>query len=499
MHTSQNAPQNTSQAQYITYLEPTALWNYFHEICQIPHPTFHEEKLISYLKHFAASYQLEAVMDKANNVVIRKPATPGFENKKMVILQSHLDMVPDKSTTSSHDFLKDPIQPLAEGDWVVAKDTTLGADNGIGVAATLAILASSTLEHGPIEALFTVAEEDGLVGAIGLSEDLLRGELLINLDTEMDGEFDIGCAGGVNTDLHLPIKKSETPKGAVAYKLSVSGLQGGHSGGDIHLGRGNAIKILTRILWQAANHYQLRLANIQSGSCIHNAIPREGEAIVVIPQKHSESFKQFVVDTAAVIRKELALVDPDLKIDLSNTRRPSFVFDKKMQEKLLDALYGCPHGVIDMSRSIPGLVQTSTNLGHIRTEKKEVIVFTLQRGSVDSLKNEIANATYCIFKLTGGEVAFTDPYPGWAPNPNSPLVQLMQTVYKSLFKKEPDVKAVHAGLECGIIGHKYPNLDMISIGPTLLYAHSPFEKVSISAVKKFWDFLTAVLQAVPDK
>lgn len=487
------------QKNNIALLEPKAVWGYFQEICKIPHPSHHEEKLVDYLKVFGKRFQLETVVDSAGNVIIRKPATPGFENRKTVIIQTHLDMVPDKAKDFVHDFLKDPIVTVIDGDWVTANETTLGADNGIGVAATLAILTSAGIQHGPLEALFTICEEDGMDGAKGLEEDVLQGDILLNLDTEADDEFTIGCAGGVNTDLSLPYKKDVVPKGSISYKLIVSGLEGGHSGADIHLDRGNAIKILTRILWSATEKYHLRLADFSAGSPIHNAIPRDGVAWMTVPKKHDLDFKQLVQDITRVILNELKNTDPQLKIELTKATSPRSVLDKKTQSRLLNALYGCPHGVVNMSPTVPGLVQTSTNLGHVHMKNGVITVFTLQRGSVDSLKEEVARSVHCIFSMTGGSVSFTDPYPGWAPNPTSAIIQVMKKSYVDLFGKEPSIKAIHAGLECGIIGGTYPKLDMISLGPTLMYPHSPSEKVNIPSVKKFWKLLLATLENIPKK
>ncbi|HCU04812.1 MAG TPA: cytosol nonspecific dipeptidase [Coxiellaceae bacterium] len=482
----------------LNQLEPKSVWGYFNQICAIPRPSKHEEKVSLFLEDFGKSLGLETIRDQVGNVIIRKPATPGMESRQMVILQGHMDMVPDKAKDSTHDFLKDPIETYVDGDWVKAKGTTLGADNGIAVAMAMAILASKDIPHGPIEALFTVDEEAGMNGVRSLADDALKGDILLNLDSEEES-FYIGCAGGVDTDIAVSYQAESVPADSQAYQLTVSGLQGGHSGGDIHLGRGNAIKILNRILWQAQAQFQLRLAAIQGGSQIHNAIARDATAMVVVPAKGKEVFLKYVKEFAEAVRQEYTLTDAGLKIEVMETKLPQSVMDKIAQDKLLKILCACPHGVMDMTPDMPDLVRTSTNLGHLHMENNQVIIYTMQRSSVDSLRDEVARMVYSVAQLAGVQATWSNVYPGWNPNLNSSILKVAKDIFQKMYGKEPEVKAIHAGLECGFIGDKNPKLDMISYGAELLHAHSPDEKLNIPSTKRIWDLTLEILKNVPVK
>ncbi|MGM0529981.1 MAG: aminoacyl-histidine dipeptidase [Bacteroidota bacterium] len=480
----------------IRNLDPKPLWENFYELTQIPRPSKKEDKVVEFIEKFGKDLGLETIKDEVGNVIIKKPATSGYENKKPVVLQGHLDMVPQSD--KEFDFGKQPIEAYVDGEWVTADGTTLGADNGIGVAAAMTVLQSNDLEHGPIEALFTVDEETGMTGASSLKPGLLDAEILINMDSEDEGELYIGCAGGLETNARFHYKKETLPADTNAYKLTVKGLKGGHSGLDIQLQRGNANKILNRMLWYATEKLDVRIAGIESGS-LRNAIPREGQAVVVVPNSQFGEFKEYVNDVTESVKNELSRVDPDLKIELNQTDKPGFILDKKTQDNMVRALYGCPHGVVRMSDDMEGLVETSTNLAVVKSEEDMVFVQSLQRSSVDSAKEDLGNMIRSVFELGGAEVLHEGEYPGWKPNPDSPILKTMKEVYNKKFGKVPEVKAIHAGLETGIISQAYPHLDMISFGPTISYPHSPGEKVNIETVKKFWDFLVETLKSIPEK
>lgn len=479
-------------------LQPTALWKYFEEMCAIPHPSKKEEKIIDYVKSFGEALGLETHLDSAGNIVIRKQATPGYENRRTITLQSHLDMVPQKNNDTDHNFETDPIKPYIDGDWVKAEGTTLGADNGIGAAAAMAVLADKTLEHGSIEALFTIDEETGMTGAFALKEDFLKGDIMLNLDSEDEGELYIGCAGGVDTTAHFPYKTLNVVGATEAWKIEVKGLKGGHSGLDIHLGRGNANKIMNRILWQANRDFSLQISSIDGGS-LRNAIPREATALVVVPKEHEEAFEAMVVELSKLIMAELKNMEPDLAIHAIKTEIPETVIDSEVTQRLLSAVYACPNGVIRMADDMPGVVETSTNLATVKSDGEKVEICTLQRSAVDSAKDDLCNMMRCVFELSGAEVSHSGSYPGWKPNVQSPILKTMKQVYEKNFGKTPEVKVIHAGLECGIIGGVYPNLDMISFGPTIRNPHSPDEKVNIPSVGLFWEYLVETLKSAPEK
>jgi dipeptidase D len=480
-------------------LEPTLIWKYFEDILRIPRPSKKEEKIIEYILGFAKEHKLDHRKDSAGNIVIVKPATAGYENRKSVCLQSHLDMVCEKNSGSQHNFETDPIQVEVDGDWIRSVDTTLGADNGIGIAAQLALLSDKGLKHGRIECLFTTDEETGLNGAKGVESGFFTSTLLMNLDSEDEGELFIGCAGGMNTVSTLKYNVRPTPENHSAFRIDVGGLLGGHSGTDIHKNRGNSIKILNQFLWESRNRFDARLSVFEGGH-LRNAIPREAYAVVVIPDKYKDVFSAFFHDYTKILKSEYLIDEPQIHFNLQPAELPEKVMKKKVQEKLLNALYACPHGVISWSRVMENLVETSTNLASIKFEAmNHIVISTSQRSSVNAAKMHIANAVKSTFKLTGALVEQTEGYPGWNPNPDSELLHITASSYKHLFNVEPAIKAIHAGLECGLFLEKYPFLDMISFGPTILDAHSPSERISVKSTGKFWALLLDVLQRIPEQ
>ncbi|MCK4361114.1 MAG: aminoacyl-histidine dipeptidase [Bacteroidales bacterium] len=479
-------------------LKPERLWYYFTEILKIPRPSKREEKIAEYLIKFGQKHNLETIQDETGNILIRKPASKGKENVKSIVLQSHIDMVCEKNSDIVHDFDRDPIQAWIDGEWVKAKGTTLGADDGIGIAAQLAILESNDIEHGPVECLFTIDEETGLTGAFGLKSDLLKSNILLNLDSEDEGELFIGCAGGKDTLANLHFLKENVPDNITAFKITVGGLKGGHSGDDIQKGLGNANKILNRLLWNATNRYGMRLSVFDGGN-LRNAIAREAYAIVTVSAKSQNKFIKYVEDFEKTIQKEYKITEPDLKVKAYSTQTPEFLIDITSQNKLLNAVYACPHGVITWSAEIPNFVETSTNLASVKTLKDEFLITTSQRSSVESAKKDICDMVASVFKLAGAKVKHTDGYPGWKPNPDSEIVDITENSYKKLFNQQPKVRAIHAGLECGLIGHTYPKMDMISFGPTLRGVHSPDERLNIETTEKFWDLLIDVLKNIPEE
>ncbi len=479
-------------------LEPQRVWKHFHSLTQIPRPSKSERAVIDFVVKFGKDLGLETIIDEVGNVIIRKPATPGMEDRKGVILQGHLDMVPQKNNDKVHDFEKDPIEAYVDGEWVTANGTTLGADNGIGVAAAMAVLEAADLVHGPVEALFTIDEETGMTGAFGLKPGLLKGDILINMDSEDEGELYVGCAGGLDANIEFNTKPESVPQGTTAYKLAITGLKGGHSGMDINLGRGNSIKLLFRFLYNAEKEFGVRIASIDGGS-LRNAIPREAFAVVVVPADKAAAFEKAVKEYESIYKSEFALSEPSLSFTSEKTGNPSTVIDNQTQSKVIRAFFGCPNGVVRMSDSIPGLVETSNNLARVYTDGEKVKGQCLLRSSVDSSKDALAQKMSAIFELAGANINFTGGYPGWKPNPNSAILKVMQDVYNKKFGKVPEIKAIHAGLECGLLGGVYPNWDMISFGPTIRHPHSPDEKVNIASVQKFWDFLVETLKNIPQK
>ena len=482
----------------IRNLEPKQLWNFFHEITQIPHPSKKEAKIIEFMKAFGRKLNLETIVDEIGNIVIRKPATKGMENRKGVIFQTHLDMVPQKNSSKKHDFEKDPIETIVDGEWVRANGTTLGSDNGIGVAATMAILSSSDIIHGPVEALFTIDEETGMTGAFGLKKGLLNGEVLMNLDSEDEGELYVGCAGGVDVNIKKEYAEELSPKGMVAYKIVAKGLKGGHSGIDIPLGKANSNKIMFRFLMQAEADFGIRLAEAAGGD-LRNAIPRESYSILLIPEIKAEEFEKFVVGYEKMYKAEFSETEPDLEFTSEKVTLPAKVMNQGDQYRIIRAVFACPNGVQRMSQAMKGLVETSNNLAIVKCIGGKFESYNLTRSSVDSSKEATAWKIAAVFHLIGAEVTFSGNYPGWKPNMQSPILKTMSSVYNEMYGKIPEIKAIHAGLECGILGGEYPNLDMISFGPTIRFPHSPDEKVNIESVKKFWDFIVVTLKHIPVK
>lgn len=480
-------------------LKPEPVWHYFEEITKVPRPSKKEEKIISFLMNFGKSQNLETKRDAIGNVVISKPATPGFEKLQKVVLQSHMDMVCEKNSDVEFDFDKDPIQPIIDGEWVKANGTTLGADDGIGMAAQMAILASNEIKHGSIECLFTVDEETGLTGAFELEKGMFDAKFLLNLDSEDEGELFIGCAGGIDTLASFDYVKDAIPDNYIAYKIEVKGLKGGHSGDEIHKSHGNSIKILTRVLWQGIETLEMKISEINGGN-LRNAIPREAFATIIIPAENSREFELWVETFHKNVRQELSQTAPDLKVVCTKTEMPAFVIDEDTQFNLIYALYACPHGVHSWSQQLEGLVETSTNLASVKfAADNTILVTTSQRSSLKSGKADIAGMVDTVFSLAGAEVRHTDGYPGWNPNPNSNILKVAVASYERLFGKKPVVRAIHAGLECGLFLEKYPDLDMISFGPTLIGVHSPDEKINIKTVEMWWTHLLDVLQNIPAK
>lgn len=482
-------------------LYPSLVWKYFEEILAIPRPSKKEEKIIAYLETFAKNNKLAYKIDKAGNVLITKPATQGYENAKTLVLQSHVDMVCEKNSTSKHNFETDPIIPIIDGDWLKAKETTLGADNGIGVATQLAILASQDIPHGPIECLFTVDEETGLTGAFALKPNFFSGKILINLDSEDEGEIFIGCAGGKDTVATFKFEPKKAPSKQVALKISISGLRGGHSGDDIHKGYANAIKILARILFILEQKYGFRLAQIDGGN-LRNAIAREAYAIIFVTHEKVSKIKDEIYVFEKTIKEEFQYTENNIKIDiekLDKKSKPETIIDKRTQPVIIQSLYACPHGVMAWSQNMPGLVETSTNLASIKMNKNKIEITTSQRSSVESSKIDIVNMVESVFLLAGANVKHSNGYPGWKPNLQSPILEISKSIYYKLFNHDPKVKAIHAGLECGLFLEKYPDLDMISIGPTMRGVHSPDEKLHIPSVEKFWKFLIEIIKHIANK
>ena len=488
----------------IQELQPKEVFSIFHEITQVPRPSKREGKIIEWLKAFAVKHNLEHTVDEAGNIIMRKPATPGYEDKPGVILQAHMDMVCEKNNDTVHDFDNDPIHTYIDGDFIKAQGTTLGADNGIGMALMLAAITSDTLQHPALECLFTVDEETGLTGAFRLQDGCLNGKQLINLDSEDDGQVFIGCAGGIDTlaKMHYtPIANSQLPiaNSQLAIRLKVSGLMGGHSGDDINKGRGNANKILVRFLYQALSTFDIQLSTINGGN-LRNAIAREAEAVIVIPMAYKEDIRVMLNHYIATIEQEIGDVEKDFSMSLETTDMPETIIPADKAKVLIQALYACPHGMTAMSKTMPGLVETSTNLASIKMKEDEkgayIEINTSQRSSIESKKHDIKQMVECALALACDEVTHGDGYPGWAPNPQSPLLDTTKKAYQDLFTAEPKVLAIHAGLECGLFLEKYPYLDMVSIGPQMFGVHSPQERLSITSTGKCWEWLKRVLETL---
>lgn len=485
-------------AKDIRNLKPSSLWNNFYSLTQIPRPSGKKEQIGTFLENFGKSLGLETLRDEIGNVLVRKPATPGMENRKAVTLQAHMDMVPQKNGGIAHNFETDPIQAYIDGDWVTAKDTTLGADNGIGIAAAMSVLQAKDLVHPAIEMFITVDEETGMHGAFALQPNFLKGDILINLDSEDEGELYVGCAGGLDANVSFFYKESEIPEGDVALKVSLTGLKGGHSGVDIHLQRANANKLMFRFLKDAVSSYEARLASIDGGS-LRNAIPREAHAIITVPKDGVEDIMDFVIDCNELFEEEFQGVENNITLTAEEVKLPSGLIPEEVQDDLINAVTACFNGVYRVLPEMPSVVETSNNVAIIKSDGTKVEIKSLLRSSVDSRKDELASVIESTFTMAGAKVEFTGGYPGWKPNLESPILKEMTKVYEDKYGKTPKVMIIHAGLECGILGTNYPNMDMISFGPTIRYPHSPDEKINIETVQKFWDFLVATLANIPVK
>jgi dipeptidase D len=479
-------------------LEPKEVFQQFKPILSVPRPSKKEYRMSEYLEKWGKDRKLETIRDEVGNIIIRKPATKGMENKKMVCLQAHMDMVCEKNSDKVFDFEKDAIETYVEDGWLKAKGTTLGADDGIGVASALAILDSKTIEHGDIECLFTIDEETGLTGSEKLSDKALKSRILINLDSEDEGEMFIGCAGGVDTLGYMPFKKEDVDKSMNTYLLTIKGLKGGHSGDDINKGLACANKVLNRILWKMNNKINIRLADFDGGN-LRNAIAREAKAVFMVANSDEKKMNDMVATFIKEVKYEFRTTEPTMNITLEKTTTPSFVVDKKSQDNLFNTLYAIPHGVLAMSREIPNFVETSTNLASIKVKDNNFVITTSQRSSVESaLEAAMTRVEACIL-LTGGKVEHTDGYPGWSPNTDSEILKVVVDSYERLFNKKPIVRAIHAGLECGLIGKKYKGMDMISYGPTLRGVHSPDERMDIKTLDMFWRHTLDILKHIPEK
>jgi dipeptidase D len=477
-------------------LQPQPLFNYFEEICQVPRPSKKEEKIRKFLLDFAKKNNLPAKTDKAGNVLISKPAAPGRENSPTVILQTHMDMVCEKNSDKEFDFDNDPIEPVIVDGWVKASGTTLGADCGIGIAAQMAILTSNEIKHGPLECLITVDEETGLTGAFALEPGFMSGTVLLNLDSEDEGEIFIGCAGGIDTLISFSFIKEPVPKGSIALKISVSGLLGGHSGDDIHKNRGNAIKILNRFLWKTTREFSVRLSEFDGGN-LRNAIAREASAVVIASENQKNNLLDAFEKFSAQVKFEFENNEPNLKLKVEEVSTPEYIIDEETHKNLLNSLFACPHGILEMSTRMEGMVETSTNLASVKYEKRnKILITTSQRSELESRKYFAAEMVRSVFELADAEVTHSDGYPGWTPNPDSQILKTTVKSYKNLFGEEPVVRSIHAGLECGLFLEKYPNLDMVSFGPTIKGAHSPDERLDINTTEKFWKHLVDVLENI---
>ena len=488
-------------AEEIKRLAPQAVWGYFYDLTQIPRPTGHTKQVTEYLKAFGAKHGLETHQDEVGNVLIRKPATPGYEGRKAVVLQAHVDMVPQKNASVAHDFLTDPIDAYIDGEWVTARDTTLGADNGMGVSLAMAALTDDTLKHGPLEALFTIDEEVGMDGAVALKPGFLQGSILINGDSEEEGRLFVGCAGGVDMNISFHYREDEpAPEGHVVLRITLTGLKGGHSGVDIHLGRANANKLLFRFLKQAVSHCGLRLATVEGGS-LRNAIPREAVAVVTVPADRVADVEKLISEHQALYRSEYKGIEGEISFTAERIADvPASLVPEEIQDDLINAIEGCQNGVISMLHDFPGTVESSSNLAKVKTEAGgRIDIKILVRSSSESRREALYSSLESVFSLAGAKVEYFNPYGGWQPNIDSPILRTMESTYESLFGRKPEVTVMHAGLECGIIQEAYPDMDMISFGPDIKHPHSPDEAVGIASVEKTWRLLKATLEAIPEK
>ena len=485
-------------SQEIRNLEPKALWNKFADLNAVPRPSKKEERVIEFMKNFGESLGLETFEDEIRNVIIRKPATAGMENRKAIVMQGHLDMVHQKNNDTDFDFDTQGINMYVDGDWVRAKGTTLGADNGLGVATIMAILESKDIPHPAIEALFTIDEETGMTGALNLKGGILQGQILLNLDTEEDDEIDIGCAGGIDVTATRSYHEEETPEGSVGYQITVKGLNGGHSGMDINKGLGNANKIMNRLLFDGFENFGLQIAEINGGS-LRNAIPRESVAKVIIASMYDEAYVFDMQEIIGDIKTEFKTTEPNLAIEIVKIDLPKSVMDLGVQEGIIRSVYAAHNGVYRMSADMDNLVETSNNIARVIVKDGEITIGCLTRSSVETSKFDLANALRSAFELSGCEVTLAGSYPGWTPNVNSEILEVLVGIYEKQNGEKPKVVACHAGLECGILGTNYPEMDMISFGPTIHGAHSPDERASISSAQKYWKFVLEILESIPVK
>ena len=476
-------------------LTPQAVWENFYSLTQIPRPSGQKQQVTDFLADYGRQLGLETIVDAMGNVIIRKPASPGYEDHPGVILQGHSDMVPQKNNNTVFDFSTDPIQAYVDGEWVTAKGTTLGADNGIGVAAAMAILADKDAVHPPLEVLITVDEETGMYGAFALEGGLLQGKTLLNLDSEAEGELYVGCAGGVDTTAKFDYTPVEVEAGDIAIRVSLTGCKGGHSGCDIHLQRANANKLLFRFLKDAVANYEARLACVEGGS-LRNAIPREASAVITVPAEALDEIMDLVAEYEDLFVVEYDGIEDNIRLTAEQVDCPATQLPEDVQDFLIHAIIACPHGVYRVIPEMPDVVETSNNLAMVKTTSDTIIVYCLTRSSVESRKEELQDIIHSVFAMAGAEVEFSGSYPGWKPNLNSRILDVMKTTYQTNYGVEPRIIIIHAGLECGIIGRNYPGMDMISFGPTIKYPHSPDERVEIASVQKFYDFLLATLQAL---
>ena len=480
-------------------LSPELIWSYFEEICRIPRLSKNEGRIRQYLLDFAAKNNLEAKEDEVGNILIERPATPGMETRKTIVLQSHMDMVGEKNADNPHDWTNDPIVPAIKDGWVTASGTTLGADDGIGIAAQLAILTDKNISAGKIECLFTVDEESGMTGAINLNRNFFSGDILLNLDSEDEGILFIGCAGGMDTIITMKYKPELVPVGFESFDLSVTGLHGGHSGDEIHKGYGNSIKIMTRLISSLSSQYDVLLTRFDGGN-LRNAIPRESFATIVANPLFAREINKSVAEFYKIIKDEFGSLEPDLKIAIRPGTKAGIMIDRESQKKLLSALTACPHGVVSWSKEMDNLVETSSNLAIVKfAEENTIRIITTQRSSIESAKHDISQTVEACFRLAGAEVLMTDGYPGWKPNITSEILKITRESYFRLFGRYPEVRAIHAGLECGLIYEKDRNMDMISFGPTIRGAHTPEEMINIETVNMFWDLLLDVIKHIPEK
>ncbi|MEZ8989322.1 cytosol nonspecific dipeptidase [Vibrio breoganii] len=482
----------------ITQQTQNPIWPFFDKICSIPHPSKHEQALADHIVAWAKEQGLDVKEDAVGNLFIKKPATPGMENKKGVVLQAHIDMVPQKNEDTIHDFTTDPILPYIDGEWVTATGTTLGADNGIGMASCLAVLASNDIAHGPIEVLLTIDEEAGMTGAFGLQQGWLEGDILLNTDSEQEGEVYMGCAGGIDSSLEFAIEREDAPQGSTTKKLILKGLKGGHSGCDIHTGRGNANKLLARFLAGHAEELELRLIDFTGGS-LRNAIPREGSVTLALPQENVAKLEELYVAYTEMLKAELGAVETNLVTFVEDAQTQFGVFSTQSQQSLVAALNACPNGVIRMSDAIEGVVETSLNLGVITTEQDKVTALCLIRSLIDSGRSQVESMLTSVATLSGAKIAFSGAYPGWKPDADSEIMAIFRDMYQEVYGHKPNIMVIHAGLECGLFKKPYPNMDMVSFGPTIKFPHSPDEKVKIDTVDLFWEQMVNLLKHIPEK